>query len=165
VETKDVGVVMGSISDREFVEEILKTLDSLGVTHAARVISAHRAPEILRRFILETETSGCCVLIGVAGGAAHLPGVMASMTTLPVIGVPVPTEHLGGIDSLYSIVQMPAGVPVATVGVGKSGATNAAILAAQIVAQKKDAVKTRLKEHKKNLEEKCVRADREFQSR
>lgn len=127
-----VGIIMGSKSDFEVMEEAATMLDQFAVPNEIRVVSAHRTPEAMVTYAKEARSRGLRVIIAGAGGAAHLPGMVASLTTLPVIGVPVPTKHLGGQDSLYSIVQMPAGVPVATVGIGN--AKNAGLLAARILS-------------------------------
>lgn len=127
-----VGVVMGSRSDLETMRPASEALDELHIAHEVRVVSAHRTPEDMLAYGRDAKSRGLQVLIAGAGGAAHLPGMLASMTTLPVIGVPVPLRHLGGVDSLLSIVQMPSGVPVATVAIG--AARNAALLAARILA-------------------------------
>jgi 5-(carboxyamino)imidazole ribonucleotide mutase len=128
-----VGVVMGSSSDWRTLESASKTLASLNISHETRVVSAHRTPQLLMSWAGEAAARGIKVIIAGAGGAAHLPGMIAAMTHLPVIGVPVESKSLNGLDSLLSIVQMPAGVPVATVAIGKAGATNAALLAASIL--------------------------------
>jgi 5-(carboxyamino)imidazole ribonucleotide mutase len=127
-----VGIIMGSDSDWETMAPAAQILDDLGISHNAEVVSAHRMPEDMVNYAKQAADSGMRVIIAGAGGAAHLPGMVASLTTLPVIGVPVPLNHLEGLDSLLSIVQMPAGVPVATVGIGN--AKNAGLLAARIIA-------------------------------
>ena len=147
-----VSVVMGSKSDTEALKPTLETLDSLGISYEVNVISAHRNPEKTRQFGLEARTRGIEVIIAAAGGAAHLPGVLASWTTLPVIGVPLATSELTGIDALFSIVQMPAGIPVATVAVGKAGAKNAAYLAAEILGLKHDEIRKAYEEYRKDLQ-------------
>ncbi len=129
----NVAVIMGSRSDDEVMQGCTKTLEEIGVSYEVRVISAHRAPDRLREYVRSARDRGVQVVIAAAGGAAHLPGVVASLTTLPVIGIPLPSSDLKGIDALYSIVQMPPGVPVAAVSVGAWGARNAAYLAAQII--------------------------------
>ena len=129
-----VGVVMGSRSDYETMQHVASTLQELKVPHELRVVSAHRTPDEMFQFAETAFGRGLKVIIAGAGGAAHLPGMLAAKTTLPVIGVPVKSSALSGMDSLLSIVQMPAGVPVATVAIGKAGAINAAILATQILA-------------------------------
>ena len=128
-----VGVIVGSRSDLPLMEACVKVLEDLGLTHVVKVCSAHRNPRGVMEWATGARKRGLKVVIAAAGGAAHLPGVVAAWTDLPVIGVPVPTQHLGGVDSLYSIVQMPAGVPVATVAIGEAGAKNAAWLAARII--------------------------------
>ena len=128
-----VGIILGSKSDLPLMESCVKVLDDLGLTHEVKVCSAHRNPRGVMEWASSASERGLKVVIAAAGGAAHLPGVVAAWTNLPVIGVPVPTQHLGGVDSLYSIVQMPAGIPVATVAIGEAGAKNAAWLAARIV--------------------------------
>ena len=128
-----VGIILGSRSDLPLMESCVKVLEDLGLTHELKVCSAHRNPRGVMEWATSARERGLKVVIAAAGGAAHLPGVVAAWTNLPVIGVPVPTQHLGGVDSLYSIVQMPAGIPVATVAIGEAGAKNAAWLAARIV--------------------------------
>lgn len=128
-----VAIVMGSKSDQPYMEETERVLDDLGLDHETYVMSAHRTPDLVQQFASSAAERGVNVVIAGAGGAAHLPGVIAAWTTLPVIGVPLPTTDLSGWDALLAIVQMPAGVPVATVAVGKAGARNAAFLAAQII--------------------------------
>jgi len=128
-----VGVILGSKSDMPLMESCVKVLEELGIEHEVKVCSAHRNPRGVMEWATSARERGIRVVIAAAGGAAHLPGVVAAWTDLPVIGVPVPTQHLGGVDSLYSIVQMPAGIPVATVAIGEAGAKNAAWLAARIL--------------------------------
>ena len=137
-----VGVILGSKSDLPLMESCVKVLDDLGLTHELKVCSAHRNPRGVMEWASSARSRGLKVVIAAAGGAAHLPGVVAAWTDLPVIGVPVPTPHLGGVDSLYSIVQMPAGIPVATVAIGEAGAKNAAWLAARIVGLSDEAVES-----------------------
>ena len=129
-----IAIVMGSQSDWTILKEAADTLDALGIAHDNRIVSAHRTPERLVTFAKGARGAGYKVIIAGAGGAAHLPGMVASMTPLPVLGVPIETKALGGQDSLYSIVQMPAGVPVGTLAIGRAGAINAALLAAAILA-------------------------------
>jgi 5-(carboxyamino)imidazole ribonucleotide mutase len=129
-----VGIIMGSQSDWETMRHAAETLETLGVAHEARIVSAHRTPKRLVAYAEGARERGIKVIIAGAGGAAHLPGMVASMTTLPVLGVPIESAALKGIDSLLSIVQMPGGVPVGTLAIGKSGAVNAALLAAGILA-------------------------------
>jgi 5-(carboxyamino)imidazole ribonucleotide mutase len=130
-----VGVVMGSRSDWETMRAATSILEQLGVPHEVRVVSAHRTPDLLFEYAATAESRGLHVIIAGAGGAAHLPGMIASKTTLPVLGVPVQSKALNGLDSLLSIVQMPAGVPVATFAIGNAGATNAALTATAILAR------------------------------
>lgn len=130
----DVAVVMGSISDLKIMQNTLDVLKELQVSYEVKVISAHRMPQEMLNFANNAENNGFKVIVAGAGGAAHLPGMISSSTSLPVIGVPVPSKYLKGMDSLLSIVQMPAGVPVATVSIGEAGAKNAAILATKICA-------------------------------
>ena len=138
--TAAVGIIMGSQSDWETMRHVAETLKTLGVSFETRIVSAHRTPRRLYAYAEEARGRGLKVIVAGAGGAAHLPGMTASMTPLPVIGVPVESKSLKGMDSLLSIVQMPAGVPVATVAIGRAGAVNAALLAAAIVALGDDRV-------------------------
>jgi 5-(carboxyamino)imidazole ribonucleotide mutase len=135
------GVVMGSKSDSEAVQPTLDILAGLGIDYEVSVISAHRTPEKAKQYAQEARDRGIEVIIAAAGMAAHLPGVLASWTTLPVIGIPVASGELKGVDALYSIVQMPPGIPVATVAIGSAGAKNAAYLAAQILGLKYDKIR------------------------
>jgi len=140
----DVAIVMGSQSDWETMKHAQVTLDALGVVSVARIISAHRTPERLSKFARGAKDEEIKVIVAGAGGAAHLPGMIASMTPLPVFGVPVQSQALSGQDSLLSIVQMPAGVPVGTLAIGKAGAINAALLAAAVLALGDEALAERL---------------------
>jgi 5-(carboxyamino)imidazole ribonucleotide mutase len=135
-----VGVIMGSTSDWDTMQHCVEFLEQLGVPHETRVVSAHRTPDLLFEYASSARERGLEVLIAGAGGAAHLPGMAAAKTPLPVIGVPVQSKALNGLDSLLSIVQMPAGIPVATVAIGKAGAKNAALLAAAILAPHHKAI-------------------------
>jgi 5-(carboxyamino)imidazole ribonucleotide mutase len=135
---------MGSQSDWDTMRHAAETLDALGVPHKTLIVSAHRTPERMFKFAQGARAAGYKVIVAGAGGAAHLPGMVASLTSLPVFGVPVESKALSGQDSLYSIVQMPAGVPVGTLAIGKAGATNAALLAAAVLALSDDALATRL---------------------
>jgi 5-(carboxyamino)imidazole ribonucleotide mutase len=148
-----VGIVIGSKTDTELIRPALDTLKQLGIDYEFSVISAHRNPEKIREYSLEAEKRGLKVIIAAAGYAAHLPGVLASWTTLPVIGVPLPTSELKGIDSLLSISQMPGGVPVACMGIGQSGAKNAALLAAQILGTEYEEIKEAYRKYKQELAE------------
>jgi 5-(carboxyamino)imidazole ribonucleotide mutase len=139
-----VALVMGSRSDWSVVEHAASTLDELDVPYDARVVSAHRTPQLLAEVTTWAADVGVEVIVAAAGGAAHLPGMLAANTILPVLGIPVPSQHLQGLDSLLSIVQMPAGVPVGTMAIGRAGAVNAALLATAIVATRRPAVQVRL---------------------
>ena len=139
-----VGIIMGSTSDWETMRHAAETLDALGIDHETKVVSAHRTPKRLYDYAHSAKERGLRLIIAGAGGAAHLPGMAASMTSLPVLGVPVESKALKGMDSLLSIVQMPAGVPVGTLAIGKPGAINAALLAAAILANQDEALSARL---------------------
>jgi len=139
-----VGIIMGSRSDWETMRHAAETLDELGVDHETRVVSAHRTPDLLFEYASTAEERGVEVIVAGAGGAAHLPGMTAAKTTLPVLGVPVESKALSGLDSLLSIVQMPAGVPVGALAIGRAGAVNAALLAASILAGSDRALAERL---------------------
>ncbi len=147
-----VGVVMGSKSDTEALKPALEILDQLGIEHEVNVISAHRTPEKARQYGMSARERGIEVIIAAAGGAAHLPGVLASWSTLPVIGVPLVSGELKGIDALYSIVQMPAGIPVACVAVGTAGAKNAAYLAAEILGIKYENISEAYAKYRRELQ-------------
>jgi len=136
-----VGIIMGSTSDWETLRHAAETLEKLGVPHEVRVVSAHRTPDLLFEYASTARNRGLQVLIAGAGGAAHLPGMAASKTSLPVLGVPVQSKTLNGLDSLLSIVQMPAGIPVGTLAIGVAGATNAALLAAAILGNTHPAIR------------------------
>ena len=140
-----VGIIMGSKSDFEVLKPAAEILGELGVPHEVRVVSAHRTPDWMFEYAEQAEARGLEVIIAGAGGAAHLPGMVAAKTTLPVLGVPVPATMLNGVDSLLSIVQMPTGIPVGTLAIGKPGAANAGLLAASIVANKRPELRERLK--------------------
>lgn len=140
-----VGVIMGSASDLDTMTPARELLTALGIAHEVRVVSAHRTPDWMFQYAEEAEGRGLEVIIAAAGGAAHLPGMVAAKTTLPVLGVPVAATGLGGVDALLSIVQMPKGVPVGTLAIGKPGAANAALLAARILATSRPALRARLK--------------------
>jgi 5-(carboxyamino)imidazole ribonucleotide mutase len=139
-----VGIIMGSASDWETMQGAAEVLDSLRIAHEVRVVSAHRTPDLLFEYAAAARGRGLKVIIAGAGGAAHLPGMTAAKTSLPVLGVPVQSKTLNGIDSLLSIAQMPAGVPVATFAIGPAGARNAALFAAAILAVESDPVRTAL---------------------
>lgn len=146
-----VGIVLGSDSDRAVMEEAVRTLAEFGVSHEITVASAHRSPDLLDRYARSAEERGLRVVIAAAGGAAHLAGALAARTVLPVIGVPLEATGLGGLDALLSTVQMPPGVPVATVSIGTWGARNAAILAVQMLATNDAQLRARLREFKAKM--------------
>ena len=147
-----VAVVMGSKSDAEAMQPTLDILTQLGIDYEVNVISAHRTPEKARQYGMSAKSRGIEVIIAAAGGAAHLPGVLASWTVLPVIGVPMPAGELKGVDALYSIVQMPAGIPVATVAIGSAGAKNAAYLAAEILGLKHEKIQKIYEKYRSELQ-------------
>jgi len=147
-----VAVVMGSKSDTEAMQPTLEVLTQLGIDYEVSVISAHRTPEKARQYGLAARSQGIEVIIAAAGGAAHLPGVLASWTTLPVIGVPLASSELKGVAALYSIVQMPGGIPVATVAIGTAGAKNAAYLAAEILGIKYDKIRDAYEKYRSELQ-------------
>jgi len=155
-----VGIIMGSKSDLETMQACAQVLDEFGVPHEIKVVSAHRTPERMFEYAKSARDRGLEVIVAGAGGAAHLPGMVASITTLPVIGVPVPTKHLGGQDSLHSIVQMPAGVPVATVGIGN--ARNAGLLAVRILAVSDPALAKMLDQFREDQEDLVRRMNAEL---
>jgi 5-(carboxyamino)imidazole ribonucleotide mutase len=146
-----VGVVIGSKTDTELIQPALDTLKQLGIDYEFSIISAHRNPKKLKEYGLGAEKRGLKVIIAAAGRAAHLPGVLAGWTLLPVIGVPLPTSELKGIDALLSISQMPGGVPVACMGIGQSGAKNAALLAAQILGTERKEIREAYRKYKQEL--------------
>jgi 5-(carboxyamino)imidazole ribonucleotide mutase len=141
-----VGVIMGSKSDWDTMQNAQEVLAEFGVAHECRIVSAHRTPELMREYAQQAEARGLEVIIAGAGGAAHLPGMVAAQTTLPVLGVPVQSQALKGLDSLLSIVQMPGGIPVGTLAIGKAGARNAALLAISILANKRPELRQKLHE-------------------
>jgi len=143
-----VGIIMGSKSDWETMQHADAILTQLGIAHEVRIVSAHRTPDLLFEYASTAEARGLEVIIAGAGGAAHLPGMAAAKTLLPVLGVPVESHALKGMDSLLSIVQMPAGIPVGTLAIGRAGAINAALLAAAILANKYPAVREALRQHR-----------------
>jgi len=156
-----VAVVMGSASDLEAMSEAIAILEEFAIPHVVRVLSAHRCPDRVASFAENAQAEGFAVIIAGAGKAAHLPGVIAAKTTLPVIGVPMETKLAGGLDSLLSIAQMPRGVPVATMGAGRSGAANAAILAVEILALSDAALRERLVAYKKKLADDVAVSERQ----
>jgi 5-(carboxyamino)imidazole ribonucleotide mutase len=151
-----VGIVMGSDSDWEIMQHAARRLTEFGVAHEARVVSAHRTPDQLYRYAEDARRRGLRCIIAGAGGAAHLPGMLAAKTTLPVLGVPIPTRHLQGLDSLLSIVQMPAGIPVATFAIGTAGAGNAALYAVSILALSDSMLGERLEEFRRAQERRVM---------
>ncbi|NMA91778.1 MAG: 5-(carboxyamino)imidazole ribonucleotide mutase [Firmicutes bacterium] len=159
----EVGIVMGSDSDLSVMKESAAALDEFGVDHEMVIASAHRHPEKVARYARAAAEAGIKVIIAGAGGAAHLPGVIAALTTLPVIGVPVAGAYLGGADSLYSIVQMPRGIPVATVGI--NGAFNAGLLAVQILALEKEGLREKLAAYRQRLAAGVEEKDRRLRDR
>ncbi|MGX6979530.1 5-(carboxyamino)imidazole ribonucleotide mutase [Vagococcus elongatus] len=148
-----VGVIMGSISDWETMKFACDILDELAIPYEKKVVSAHRTPDLMFEYAEKAQEKGLKVIIAGAGGAAHLPGMVASKTILPVIGVPVQSRALNGLDSLLSIVQMPGGVPVATTAIGKAGATNAGLLAAQILGINNQKLSDKIKDRRESLAE------------
>src|SRR5690625_685682 len=147
-----VGIIMGSISDWETMEHACTVLDEMGIAYEKEVVSAHRTPDDMFEYAKTAKGRGLKVIIAGAGGAAHLPGMVASQTTLPVIGVPVQSKALNGLDSLLSIVQMPGGVPTATMAIGKAGSTNAGIFATQIIGAFDEQVANNLKKYRENMQ-------------
>ena len=150
-----VGVIMGSDSDWPTMKEATEILDQFGIPYEKRVVSAHRTPDLMAEYGKEAQKRGIQVIIAGAGGAAHLPGMVASHTTLPVIGVPVKTTALSGVDSLYSIVQMPNGIPVATVAIGK--AKNAGLLAVRMLGMQNDALTDKLKSYHQDMADESIK--------
>ncbi|MFT5524390.1 MAG: 5-(carboxyamino)imidazole ribonucleotide mutase [Pirellulaceae bacterium] len=151
-----VGIIMGSKSDLPTMQHASELLSQFNVPHERRVVSAHRTPEWMVSYARDAEQRGLKVIIAGAGGAAHLPGMVASMTTLPVLGVPIQSRALSGLDSLLSIVQMPAGVPVGTLAIGEAGAQNAALLAVRMLANETPGLRTKLKEFASEQENKVM---------
>ncbi len=158
-----VGILMGSANDWAVVKDAAVTLEKFGVAHEVRAISAHRTPDLVAEYARTAEARGLRVIIAAAGGAAHLAGVVAAHTPLPVIGIPVEGGALGGLDALLSMVQMPAGIPVATVACGKSGPTNAALLAVQILGVGDAEMRRKFTEYKRSLRDKVVESDAKLQ--
>ncbi|MBC2091546.1 5-(carboxyamino)imidazole ribonucleotide mutase [Listeria welshimeri] len=149
----EIGVIMGSTSDWDTMKKACDVLDELEIAYEKKVVSAHRTPDLMFQYAEQARERGLKIIIAGAGGAAHLPGMVAAKTTLPVIGVPIKSKVLNGMDSLLSIVQMPGGVPVATVAIGDSGAVNAGLLAAQILSITDEAITNRLQNRRATLEE------------
>lgn len=157
-----VGIIMGSASDDNILKHAKETLETFGIKPEYRALSAHRSPDVVIKWATEAESRGIKVIIASAGLAAHLAGVVAANTTLPVLGVPVDGGGLGGLDSLLSTVQMPKGTPVGTLAIGKSGAINAALLAVRIIALSDNSMDEKVKSHKKELTEAVLEADRKL---
>ncbi len=157
-----VGVIMGSKSDWETMKHACDILDELGVDYEKKVVSAHRTPDFMFEYAEQAQDRGIEVIVAGAGGAAHLPGMVAAKTLLPVIGVPVQSKALNGMDSLLSIVQMPGGVPVATVSIGKAGATNAGLLAAQFLAVHDSELRSRLTERREKMRDVALESSGEL---
>jgi 5-(carboxyamino)imidazole ribonucleotide mutase len=160
-----VAIVMGSDTDWPTVEAAYQALDEMGIEAEVHVLSAHRSPEALREFVQGAEDRGIAVIIAAAGGAAHLPGVIAADTPLPVIGIPIETSTMGGLDSLLSISQMPGGVPVATMAIGVAGARNAGLFAARILALDDESVRERVAQYREKLAEQMAEKNRRLQAR
>ena len=154
-----VGIIMGSASDWETMRHASETLERFGVAHESRVVSAHRTPDLMALYAKEAEDRGLEAIIAGAGGAAHLPGMIAAHTTVPVLGVPVESRALKGMDSLLSIAQMPAGIPVGTLAIGKAGATNAALLAVAILANTRPPLRERLRRFRREQAEKAANSE------
>ena len=146
-----VGLIMGSQSDWDVMKSAAEILQEFEIPHESKVVSAHRTPLDMVDYAQNASLRGIRLIIAGAGGAAHLPGMVASLTTIPVLGVPVPSQHMGGLDSLYSIVQMPRGIPVATFAIGKSGAANAALFAVSMLAESDKALSVRLQKYREAL--------------
>lgn len=158
----DVSVIMGSISDWETMKEACQILDDFGISYEKKIVSAHRTPDVMFDFSEKARGRGIKVIIAGAGGAAHLPGMVAAKTTLPVIGVPVESKALKGMDSLLSIVQMPGGIPVATTAIGKAGAKNAGLLAAQILSITSDELQGKLADYREELKQLVIESEADF---
>lgn len=160
--TARIGIIMGSKSDWETMKQACNVLDELGVGYERRVVSAHRTPDVMFAYAESAHDRGIEVIIAGAGGAAHLPGMIASKTILPVIGVPIKTSTLNGVDSLLSIVQMPRGVPVATMAIGEAGAVNAAFFAAKILAFRDEQLRERLKLKRNEMSQAAIDSNNEL---
>ncbi|SMF95209.1 5-(carboxyamino)imidazole ribonucleotide mutase [Methylomagnum ishizawai] len=154
----EIGIVMGSTSDWEVMRHAARQLKDLGVGYETQVVSAHRTPDLLFQYAETAQARGLKAIIAGAGGAAHLPGMLAAKTTLPILGVPVPSKYLKGLDSLYSIVQMPKGIPVATFAIGEAGAVNAGLFAAALLAHHDPALQARLAEFRRKQTESVLAA-------
>lgn len=151
-----ISVVMGSISDWETMQHACDILEELAIPYEKKVVSAHRTPDLMFEFAKGTRANGTKVIIAGAGGAAHLPGMIAAQTTLPVIGVPIESKALKGMDSLLSIVQMPGGIPVATTAIGKAGAINAALLGAQILAVEDESINQKIEQRRQKMSQEAI---------
>jgi len=160
-----VAIIMGSDSDLPLLENTMGILDNFGIPYEVRVASAHRTPDVVSQYVSDAEKRGCAVFIGAAGLAAHLAGAIAARTTRPVIGIPCDGGPMNGLDALYSTVEMPGGIPVATVAVGKAGARNAAYLAAQIIALTDPAVDEKVKADRRKAAEEVMKKDAMLQER
>ncbi|AXI00073.1 5-(carboxyamino)imidazole ribonucleotide mutase [Sporosarcina sp. PTS2304] len=158
-----IGVIMGSKSDWETMKHACDILDELDVPYEKKVVSAHRTPDFMFEYAEQAQANGLHVIIAGAGGAAHLPGMVAAKTLVPVIGVPVQSKALSGMDSLLSIVQMPGGVPVATVSIGKAGATNAGLLAAQMLSVQDEKLRNRLQQRRDEMKQLALESSGELQ--
>ncbi len=158
----DVAVIMGSISDWETMKEACVVLEEFGVSYEKHIVSAHRTPDLMFRFAEEAKANGIKVIIAGAGGAAHLPGMVAAKTTLPVIGVPVQSKALNGLDSLLSIVQMPGGIPVATTAIGTAGAKNSGLLAVQILAISSEVLTLSLESYRQKMTQSVLESEAHF---
>jgi len=154
-----VAIIMGSISDNDTMQHAAEILSQFGIEHEVHVVSAHRTPEEMFRFAKEAEGRGLRCIIAGAGGAAHLPGMVSSLTTLPVLGVPILSKALHGMDSLLSIVQMPKGVPTATFAIGPAGAANAALFAVRLLANEDASLRKRLHEHREHMAKEALASD------
>lgn len=159
----DIAIIMGSMSDWNTMKEACDVLDGFNISYDKKIISAHRTPELMFDFSKKAKINGYKVIIAGAGGAAHLPGMVASLTTLPVIGVPVESKTLKGMDSLLSIVQMPGGIPVATTAIGKPGAKNAGLLAAQIIGITDEMIQHKLHEYRRILKDSVLESGEHFE--
>lgn len=159
----DIAIIMGSMSDWNTMKEACDVLDGFNISYDKKIISAHRTPELMFDFSKKAKINGYKVIIAGAGGAAHLPGMVASLTTLPVIGVPVESKTLKGMDSLLSIVQMPGGIPVATTAIGKPGAKNAGLLAAQIIGITDEMIQHKLHEYRRTLKDSVLESGEHFE--
>jgi len=161
---KQIAIIMGSDSDLNIVNETIKVLKEFGVSHSVMVASAHRTPDVVSEFATNAEANGVKLIIAAAGAAAHLGGVIAAHTNLPVIGIPIDATSFNGLDALLSIVQMPGGVPVASMAVGKAGAKNAGLFAIQILALSDDSLKKKLKQYKEDMKAKVAEKNKKLQS-